>query len=110
MRMFRRVTIGMVLAGVAIPSLAANMDREHLTQCKSELKRVYGEDSRMKLKSIKRNRNGNQMKIQAVIPDGENHMTTCWVDRDGVINIVDQDGVALLTPEFDSSDKVTQNN
>lgn len=48
MRIFKRVTIGMVLAGVAAPALASTIDRQGLTHCKSELKRVYGEDSRTK--------------------------------------------------------------
>ena len=108
MKMFRRVTIGMVLAGVAGPALAASQDQQHLAQCKSELKRVYGEDSRVKLKSIKRSRNGNQMRIQAVIPDGENQMATCWIDGEGVANLQDQSGVALTVPAFDSADKVSQ--
>lgn len=110
MKMFKRVTIGMVLAGVAVPSLAGSLDREHLAQCKSELKRVYGEDSRMKLKSIKRSRAGNQMRIQAVVPDGGSHMATCWVDSEGMTNMLDQEGVALVIPEFDSEDKLSAAN
>ena len=109
MKMFRRVTIGMVLAGVAAPSLAANVDRENLAQCKSELKRVYGEDSRMKLKSIKRSRQGNQMRIQTSIGDGQLHVATCWVDREGMVNLVDKNGVALTEPEYDEADKVSLN-
>lgn len=110
MKMFKRVTIGMVLAGVAVPSLAGSLDREHLAQCKSELKRVYGEDSRMKLKSIKRSRGGNQMRIQAVVPDGGSHMSTCWVDSEGMTNMLDQEGVALVIPGFDSEDKLSAAN
>ena len=109
MKMFRRVTIGMVLAGVALPSMAGSLDREHLAQCKSELKRVYGEDTRMKLKSIKRNRNGNKMRIQAVNPDGGSELTTCWVDGDGITNMRDHDGVALVAPAYDTGDKLSAN-
>ena len=110
MKMFRRITIGMVLAGVAAPGLAASVDREDLAQCKSQLKRVYGEETRMKLKSIKRSRNGNQMRIQTIVPGAKSEMVTCWVDQDGVANMQDHDGVALVFPEFDSADKVTQSN
>ena len=109
MKMFRRITIGMVLAGVAAPGLAASADREDLAQCKSELKRVYGEDTRLKLKSIRRTRTGNQMRIQTIIPDAGSEMVTCWVDQDGVANMQDHDGIALIVPEFDSMDKVTLN-
>jgi hypothetical protein len=109
MKMFKRVTIGMVLAGVAIPAMATAPDSAHLAQCKSDLKRVYGEDTRLKLKSIKRSRNGNQMRIKAIVPDSGSHMTTCWVDHDGVTNMQDKNGVALVAPSFDSGDKVSQN-
>ena len=108
MKMFRRVTIGMVLAGVALPSMAGSMDREHLAQCKSELKKVYGDDARLKLKSIKRSRGGNQMRIQAVGSEGGSEMTTCWIDSAGVTNLQDHDGLALTAPDYDTSDKVTQ--
>jgi hypothetical protein len=100
----------MVLAGVAAPGLAATVDRENLAQCKSQLKRVYGEETRMKLKSIKRSRNGNQMRIQTIVPGAKSEMITCWVDHDGVANMQDHDGVALVFPEFDSADKVSQSN
>jgi hypothetical protein len=53
MRIFKRVTIGMVLAGVAAPALASTIDRQGLTHCKSELKRVYGENSRTKTQTSK---------------------------------------------------------
>jgi hypothetical protein len=108
MKMFRRITIGMVLAGVALPSMAGSMDREHLAQCKSELKKVYGDDTRLKLKSIKRSRAGNQMRIQAVGSEGGSEMTTCWVDSEGMTNLQDRDGLALTAPDYDASDKVTQ--
>ena len=108
MKMFRRVTIGMVLAGVALPSAAGNMDREHLTLCKAELKRVYGEDTRTKLKSIKRKSTGNQMRIQAIKPEGGSEMTTCWVDGEGLTNLRDKEGVVLAAPEYDNADKVSQ--
>jgi hypothetical protein len=109
MKMFRRVTIGMVLAGVALPSMAGSSDNENLTQCKAELRKIYGEDARLKLKSIKRSRSGNQMRIQAVGTQGGSEMTTCWIDGEGVANMRDQDGMALTAPEYDASDKLTQN-
>ena len=109
MKMFRRVTIGMVLAGVAAPSMAASStDNEHLSLCKSELKRVYGEDTRLKLKSIKKKRGGNQMRIQSVV-DGLSSMSTCWIDREGGINLLDREGVAIDVPAFDGQEKVSLN-
>ncbi|MFT4824241.1 MAG: hypothetical protein ACJAUG_002221 [Halioglobus sp.] len=110
MKMFRRVTIGMVLAGVAAPSMAASStDNDHLALCKSELKRIYGEDTRLKLKSIKKQRGGNQMRIQSVV-DGLSAMSTCWIDREGGINLLDHEGVAIEVPAYDDTEKVTLNN
>ena len=108
MKMFRRVTIGMVLAGVALPSMAGSQDNEHLTQCKAELKKVYGEDTRLKLKSIKRSRAGNQMRIKAIGSEGDSELTTCWVDSAGVVNLQDHDGLALTSPGDVTSDQLTQ--
>jgi hypothetical protein len=95
MRIFRRITIGMVLAGVAGPAMAGAVDRENLAQCKNSLKHIYGEDSRLKLKSIKRHRDGKQMLIQAISGDGEKQMTTCWVDDEGTTRMIDKNGTPL---------------
>jgi hypothetical protein len=95
MRSFRRITIGMVLAGVAGPAMSATVDRENLALCKNGLKQIYGEDSRLKLKSIKQHRKGKQMRIQAVSADGEKQMTTCWVDDQGALRITDKNGAPL---------------
>jgi len=108
MKMFRRVTIGMVLAGVAAPSMAANANSQHLAQCKSELKRVYGEDTRSKLKSLKRKRSGNHMQIQSVV-DGVRSLSTCWVDREGDINLLDREGVAIDVPAGRAAQNITLN-
>lgn len=108
MKMFRRVTIGMVLAGVAGPSLAAGADREDLALCKSELKKIYGEDTRLKLKSIKKQSSGNKMRIQSIV-EGGSYMATCWVDKEGDINVLDKEGVALEAPKYDAEDKVSLN-
>ncbi|MEH6590197.1 MAG: hypothetical protein V7746_08080 [Halioglobus sp.] len=97
MRIFRRITIGMVLAGVAAPAMAGSVDRENLALCKNGLKNIYGEDSRLKLKSIKQHRKGKQMKIQAISTDGEKQMTTCWVDGEGATRIIDANGAPLET-------------
>jgi hypothetical protein len=108
MKMFRRITIGMVLAGVAGPSIAAGADREDLALCKSELKKIYGEDTRLKLKSIKKQSSGNKMRIQSIV-DGGSYMATCWVDKEGDINVLDKEGVALEAPEYDTEGKVSLN-
>ena len=45
-------TLGLVLAGTSISASAGSQDREHLTQCKNAVMRVFGEDTDVKLKGI----------------------------------------------------------
>ena len=107
MKTFTSFAVSMVLASAAVPAIAGTHDREDLAQCKSELRKVFGDNSTMKLKSIKRSRNGAQMRIKTVPADGESRMVTCWVDSEGLANMVDKEGIALVVPQYDNSDKVS---
>ncbi len=109
MKTFTAFAVSMVMASVALPSMAGTHDRENLTQCKSELRKVYGENTTLKLKSIKRNRNGAQMRIKTIPVEGDSLMVTCWIDSDGVANMVDKAGVALVSPSYNTGDKVSLN-
>ena len=102
-------TLGLVLAGTSISASAGSQDREHLTQCKNAVMRVFGEDTDVKLKGIKRVRGGVHMRIRAVPAEGEGQMLTCWVDKSGITNIHDSAGVAMNIPAYDTSDKVSLN-
>jgi hypothetical protein len=101
-------TIGLVLTGHAVTAAAGQVDREQLGQCKAELKKVYGDDARVKLKSIKRSRVGNQMRLQAIPAEGGSQMVTCWLDDAGAVNMVDKQGVALAVP-VNTGDQVSLN-
>jgi len=109
MKTFTSFAVSMVLASAALPSVAGTHDRENLAQCKSELRKVFGDNTTMKLKSIKRSRAGNQMRIKTLPAGGQSQMVTCWVDNDGLTNVVDKEGVALVSPLYDG-DKVSFNN
>ena len=109
MKTFTSFAVSMVLASAAVPSIAGTHDRENLAQCKSELRKVFGDNSTMKLKSIKRSRNGAQMRIKTVPKGGESQMVTCWIDSEGVANMIDKEGVALAVPQYDAGDKVSLN-
>ena len=109
MKTLTAITMGLILAGTALPSLAGTKDNENLAQCKAELKKVYGEDTRLKLKSIKRSRSGNQMRINAIPAEGDSQLVTCWVDRDGQINMMGKDGVAIIAPGADMGNQVSLN-
>ena len=107
MKTFTSFAVSMVLASAAVPSIAGTHDRENLAQCKSELRKVFGDNSTMKLKSIKRSRGSAQMRIKTIPAGGESQMVTCWVDNNGVANMIDKEGVALVVPQYDAGDKVS---
>ena len=110
MKTFTSFAVSMVLASAALPSMAGTHDRENLAQCKSELRKVFGEDTRMKLKSIKRRSGDVHMAILARPAEGESQLVTCWVDNTGLTNMVDKEGVALAAPMLNTGDKVSMNN
>ncbi|MFT5710445.1 MAG: hypothetical protein ACI8QT_001140 [Halioglobus sp.] len=109
MKTFTSFAVSMVLASAALPSMAGTHDRENLAQCKSELRKVFGDTTTMKLKSIKRSRDGAQMRIKTIPSGSESQMVTCWVDSEGATNMVDKQGVALAAPEYKAEDKVSMN-
>lgn len=109
MRTFTSFAVSMVLASAALPSMAGTHDREHLAQCKSELRKVFGDNTTMKLKSIKRSRGGAHMRIKTVPNGGESRMVTCWVDSEGMTNMVDREGVALIAPTYENGEAVSLN-
>jgi len=109
MKTFTSFAVSMVLASAALPSIAGTHDRENLAQCKSELRKVYGDNTMMKLKSIKRSRGGAHMRIKTTPQEGGSQMVTCWVDNEGMTNMVDQEGVALVAPAYEAGDKVSLN-
>lgn len=109
MKTFTSFAISMVLASAAVPTMAGTNDRENLAQCKSELKKVFGDDARMNLKSMKRSRGDVHMRILARPAGGDSQMVTCWVDGSGLTNVVDKQGVALAAPVLDTGEKVSLN-
>lgn len=109
MKTFTSFAVSMVLASAALPAMAGTHDRENLAQCKSELRKVFGDNTTMKLKSIKRSRGGAHMRIKTIPVGGESQMVTCWVDSEGMTNMVDKEGVAVVSPIYDDGDKVSLN-
>ncbi len=109
MKTFTSFAVSMVLASAALPSMAGTHDRENLAQCKSELRKVFGDNTTMKLKSIKRSRDGAQMRIKTIPSGSESQMVTCWVDSEGSTNMIDKEGVALAAPDYEAGDKVSMN-
>ncbi len=102
-------TLGLALVGSAAVANAGS-DRDDLALCKHELKKVYGQETRVKLKGIKRSSEGNKLRLVALPGDGDSHRATCWVDREGMINATDRDGADLLAGvSSNSADEVSLN-
>ncbi len=96
-------TVALLVSG---PVLAGSAQQEQLTQCKAELAAIYGEDAGMRLKSI-RSGKSLKMRIQVRPVDGDSVNVNCALDAQGQVLLSDGDGVALIQPEYDSSDKLT---
>jgi len=109
MKTFTSFAVSMVLASIALPSAAGTHDRENLAQCKAELRKVYGDNTTLKLKSIRRSREGAHMRIKTIPAGAESQMITCWVDGEGTTNMVDKGGVAVVAPVYDAGDKLSLN-
>jgi len=84
MKTFTSFAVSMVLASAALPTMAGTHDRENLAQCKSELRKVFGDTTVLKLKSIKRSRGGAHMRIKTIPSGGESQMISCWIDNEGM--------------------------
>ncbi len=91
-------TLGVVLAAGAVSAFAGSQDRENLTQCKADVKSFYGEDTRMRLRSIKRSSGQSHLRLMVTPQGGDNTLVVCSVTRDGVSTLADRDGVALAAP------------
>ncbi len=101
---------GLLLAGAVLPASGGDAESDQLALCKSELKKVYGKEARLKLQGIQRSYHGSKMRISAYADDGSSHRTTCWVDREGMVNLVDRDGADLLaSANASGEDDVTFN-
>ena len=109
MKTLATATLGLVLAATSVAVSAGSQDREDLTQCKNAVIRVFGEVTNVKLKGIKQVRGGARMRIKATPAQGDSEVVTCWVDKSGITNIHDSEGVAMTVPGYDSSDKVSLN-
>ena len=102
--------IGVVFAGSAVTAMASKSDKEQLSQCSANIEAVFGEETRTKLKGIKRGRSGNTLKIQTIPAGAEGQTVKCWVDREGEVTLLDSEGVAITTPSYNTADKVSLSN
>ncbi len=88
-------TLGVVLAAGAVSAFAGSQDRENLAQCKADVKAFYGDDTRIRLRSIKHSSGDAHMRLMVTPKGGDNTLVVCSVTRDGASSLADRDGVAL---------------
>ncbi|MFT7288859.1 MAG: hypothetical protein ACI87W_002983 [Halieaceae bacterium] len=87
--------IGVVLATAAVSASAGKQDAEVLAQCKGAVESYYGDDTRTRLRSIRRSGGATLMRLQVKPQNGKNTAIVCSVGKDGVSNLSNSDGVAL---------------
>jgi D-serine deaminase-like pyridoxal phosphate-dependent protein len=106
MKLTSVIAVTTFLASAALPGYAANAQEQQLSLCKAQLAAIYGEDAGFRLKSIRSGKTP-KMRIQARPAEGDSVMVTCWLGDSGTVNLADRDGVALVNPAYDSSNKLT---
>ena len=93
-------TVGIMLAAGAASTFAAKQDRENLALCKADINAYYGENTRTRLRSIKRGADATHMRLMVNPKGGENTVVVCSISRDGASSLANGDGIAL-TPRGD---------
>lgn len=87
--------LGTILIFSAASALAGKQDRLALEQCKADLNVLYGDSTRVRLRSIKRDDEETDFRLMVKAGGGGNHVVICTVSSDGVSRLADQDGMAL---------------
>ncbi len=96
MKKLLATTLGLVLATGAASALAGKQDRANLELCKADIEAYYGEGTRTRLRSIKRDDDDTHMRLMVNPQGGSNVVVVCSVAADGVSSLADGDGVALV--------------
>ncbi|WP_439102025.1 hypothetical protein [Congregibacter sp.] len=92
-------SIGIILATSAVSAFAAKQDRENLAQCKADINAYYGDNTRTRLRSIKRRAGETDLRLMVNPKNGENTVIVCSVSGDGASSLATDDGVALTSTE-----------
>ena len=93
------------LAVLGAPAQAGQ--EAQLAQCKAALASVYGEDARVKLRSISRGREG-KMRLKVVPAAADSLVANCWIGADGTVRLEDRDGMAITAPGSQAAEAVSQ--
>ncbi len=94
------MVMGAVLAGSGA-ALAAD-GRQQLAECKEQLTVIYGEDARVRLRSMGVGRNAS-LNLSVHVPGEASVRVTCRRGADGQLELMDRDGVALRSPLEDGA-------
>ncbi len=102
------LTVGAVSLQLALLGAQAQAGQEEqLAQCKAALASVYGDDTRVKLRSISRGRDA-KMRLKVVPADADSVVANCWISADGTVRLEDRDGMAITAPGTQGVETVTQ--
>ena len=97
------VVLGVALAGSGMAQ--AGDERKQLAECKAELAAIYGDETRVRLRSMGGGRD-RPLNLSVHVPGEEQVRVVCKRGADGELQLMDRDGVALLPASTDNS-KIT---
>ena len=91
--------MGVALSGAGVAQAESALSQQ-LTECKTELASIYGEETRMRLDG-KAPGKGSILKLR-VYPEGQGvSRVRCTRDADGSLSLVNQHGLALVPARQD---------
>jgi hypothetical protein len=99
------VVVGVSLAILAAYASAGSAEKAQLTACKAALEEIYGEHLRTRLINIRRRSDGTHMRMRVTPRDSSGEVIVCSQAKDGVLNLMDRDGIALAPVQ--SGEKVS---
>jgi len=101
------MTFGLVMATTSLGAAADRNDRAHLAMCNDNIRQALGEATDTRLYGIQHRRDGDRLRLKAFPAEGDSQVLNCWVDEEGSVTLQTKDGVALRTPGYDGSERVS---
>ncbi|MEM1188621.1 MAG: hypothetical protein AAGI72_08850 [Pseudomonadota bacterium] len=99
MKKILATTLGVLLALGAVSALAGKQDRENLEHCKADINVLYGDGTRVRLRSIKREETRTELRMMVTPRGAGNQVVVCAVSPDGSTQLSDRAGIALRASE-----------
>jgi hypothetical protein len=107
MKKIALLVIGLAIAGISLSAAAREGDVERLAACEAGLQALYGAETGVKLRSLSHKSGGAYLRLKVKPAGGDSQRVTCLVGKTGDISLMDSNGVALATGDYDAADQVS---